>query len=146
MVIAGVIGFCVLLLILAFLNYLPYSKHFHIITSVPNVFFMKLDPMGRLGTPDLEASERFGVSRVEDLSWKSMLDGYTCTECGRCRVVCPTALTGKPLDPRVFIATLRDAVYDATPSLLAAQSGRARAIAIRYRKLIAQRPLREQRG
>jgi Fe-S oxidoreductase/nitrate reductase gamma subunit len=110
--------------ILFFGNYLPYSKHFHIITSVPNVFFMKLDPMGRLGTPDLEASERFGVSRVEDLSWKSVLDGYTCTECGRCRVVGPTALTGKPLDPKVFIGDVRDAVYEATPEILAAASGR----------------------
>src|SRR5207253_2015085 len=110
--------------ILFFGNYLPYSKHFHIITAIPNVFFMKLDPMGRLGTPDLEASERFGVSRVEDLSWKSVLDGYTCTECGRCRVVCPTALTGKPLDPKVFIGDVRDAVYEATPGILAAASGR----------------------
>jgi len=110
--------------ILFFGNYLPYSKHFHIITSVPNVFFMKLEPMGRLGTPDLENSERFGVSRVEDLSWKSMLDGYSCTECGRCRVVCPTALTGKPLDPKVFIGDVRDAVYEATPAILVATSGR----------------------
>ncbi len=110
--------------LLFFANYLPYSKHFHIIVSIPNIFFMKLDPMGRLGTPDLENSERFGVSRVEDLSWKSMLDGYTCTECGRCRVVCPTAVTGKPLDPRVFIANVRDAVYEATPSILVAESGR----------------------
>ena len=113
-----------LLDVLFFGNYLPYSKHFHIITSVPNIFFMKLDPMGRLGTPDLENSERFGVSRVEDLSWKSMLDGYTCTECGRCRVVCPTAVTGKALDPRVFITEVRDAVYAATPAILAAASGR----------------------
>ena len=112
--------------LLFFANYLPYSKHFHIVMAVPNVFLMKLDPMGRLGTPDLENSERFGVSRVEDLSWKSMLDGYTCTECGRCRVVCPTALTGKPLDPRLFIASVRDAVYEATPSILAAQSGRGK--------------------
>ena len=110
--------------ILFFGNYLPYSKHFHILTSVPNVFFMKLEPMGRLGTPDLETSEHFGVSKVEDLSWKSMLDGYTCTECGRCRVVCPTALTAKPLDPKVFIGDVRDAVYEATPEILIATSGR----------------------
>lgn len=113
-----------LIVILFFANYLPYSKHFHILTAVPNIFFLKLDPMGRLGTPDLENSERFGVSRVEDLSWKSMLDGYTCTECGRCRVVCPTALTGKALDPRIFIAKVRDSVYEATPQILAAASGR----------------------
>ncbi len=120
--------------VLFFGNYLPYSKHFHIITAVPNVFFMKLDPMGRLGTPDLEASERFGVSRVEDLSWKSVLDGYTCTECGRCRVVCPTALTGKPLDPKVFIGDLRDAVYEATPQILAAASSRGNGDASKTRK------------
>jgi Fe-S oxidoreductase/nitrate reductase gamma subunit len=119
--------------LLFFANYLPYSKHFHIIMSVPNIFLMKLDPMGRLGTPDLENSEHFGVSKVEDLSWKSMLDGYTCTECGRCRVVCPTAITGKPLDPRVFIASVRDAVYEATPEMLANASGRDGA-AIRQRK------------
>ena len=110
--------------ILFFANYLPYSKHFHILSAVPNVFLMKLEPMGRLGTPDLENSEHFGVSKVEDLSWKSMLDGYTCTECGRCRVVCPTALTGKALDPRIFIAEVRDAVYEATPQMLARASGR----------------------
>lgn len=113
-----------LLDILFFGNYLPYSKHFHILSSVPNVFFMKLEPMGRLGTPDLETAEHFGVSRVEELSWKSVLDGYTCTECGRCRVVCPTALTGKPLDPKIFIGDVRDAVYAATPEILAAASGR----------------------
>jgi Fe-S oxidoreductase len=113
-----------LLDILFFGNYLPYSKHFHILTAVPNIFFMKLDPMGRLGTPDLENSEHFGVSRVEQLSWKSALDGYTCTECGRCRVVCPTALTNKPLDPKVFIGQMRDAVYEATPRILAASTGR----------------------
>jgi Fe-S oxidoreductase len=105
-------------------NYLPYSKHFHILTAIPNVFLMKLEPMGRLGTPDLENSEHFGVSRVEHLAWKSALDGYTCTECGRCRVVCPTALTDKPLDPKVFIGQLRDAVYEATPRVLAAATGR----------------------
>jgi len=113
-----------LAVVLFFLNYLPYSKHFHIFTAVPNIFFMKLDPPGRLATPDLEKSERFGASRVEDLSWKSMLDGYACTECGRCREVCPTVLTAKPLDPRLFIAAVRDAVYEATPAILAASSGR----------------------
>ena len=113
-----------LLDILIFGNYLPYSKHFHIITSIPNIFFMNLEPMGRLRTVDLENSERFGASQVEDLSWKQMLDGYTCTECGRCRVVCPTALTGKPLDPKIFIGDVRDAVYEATPSILAAGDGR----------------------
>ncbi len=110
--------------LLFFGNYLPYSKHFHILASIPNIFFMNLEPMGRLATVDLENTERFGASRVEDLTWKQMLDGYTCTECGRCRVVCPTALTGKPLDPKIFIGRVRDAVYEATPSILLESSGR----------------------
>ena len=109
--------------LLFFGNYLPYSKHFHIIVSIPNIFFMNLQPMGRLATVDLENTERFGASRVEDLTWKQMLDGYTCTECGRCRVVCPTALTGKPLDPKIFIGDVRDAVYEATPGILTETSG-----------------------
>jgi len=113
-----------LLDILFFGNYLPYSKHFHIITSIPNIFFMKLEPMGKLATVDLENTERFGASRVEDLTWKQMLDGYTCTECGRCRVVCPTALTAKPLDPKIFIGDVRDAVYEATPEILATEAER----------------------
>jgi Fe-S oxidoreductase/nitrate reductase gamma subunit len=110
--------------LLFFANYLPYSKHFHILASIPNIFFLNLEPMGRLVKVDLENTERFGASRVEDLTWKQMLDGYTCTECGRCREVCPTALTGKPLDPKIFIGNVRDAVYEATPGILAETSGR----------------------
>ena len=120
--------------LLFFANYLPYSKHFHILASIPNIFFMNLAPMGRLATVDLENTERFGASRVEDLTWKQMLDGYTCTECGRCRVVCPTALTGKPLDPKIFIGDVRDAVYEATPGILAATSGRGNGDAAPARK------------
>ncbi len=123
----AIYGFCWwthLLDILFFGNYLPYSKHFHIITAIPNIFFMNLEPMGKLRTVDLENTERFGAERVEDLTWKQMLDGYTCTECGRCRVVCPTALTDKPLDPKIFIGDVRDAVYEATPGILASASGR----------------------
>jgi Fe-S oxidoreductase len=123
-----------LLDIIFFGNYLPYSKHFHIITAIPNVFFMKLEPMGKLSTPDLETAEHFGASRVEQLTWKSMLDGYTCTECGRCREICPTALTGKPLDPKVFIGDVRDAVYEATPQILAEASGRGNGARLRPRK------------
>jgi Fe-S oxidoreductase len=114
-----------LLDIFFFGNYLPYSKHFHIIVAVPNIFFQKLEPMGRLATVDLENSESFGASRVEDFTWKQLLDGYTCTECGRCREVCPTALTNKPLDPKVFIGAFRDAFYAETPRLLAEATGRS---------------------
>jgi Fe-S oxidoreductase len=105
-------------------NYLPYSKHFHILVAVPNIFFQKLEPMGRLAGVDLENVETFGAAKIEDFTWKQLLDGYACTECGRCRVVCPTALTGKPLDPKVFIGTVRDAFYEETPGLLAKASER----------------------
>jgi Fe-S oxidoreductase len=105
-------------------NYLPYSKHFHIIVAVPNIFLQKLEPMGRLATVDLENVETFGASKIEDFTWKALLDGYTCTECGRCRVVCPTVLTGKPLDPKNHITAFRDAFYAETPRLLAEATGR----------------------
>lgn len=105
-------------------NYLPYSKHFHIIVAVPNIFLQKLEPMGRLAKVDLENVESFGASKIEDFTWKQLLDGYTCTECGRCREVCPTALTGKPLDPKIFIGKFRDAFYEETPRLLSRATGR----------------------
>ena len=113
-----------LLDIFFFGNYLPYSKHFHILVAVPNIFFQKLEPMGRLASVDLENSETFGASKIEDFTWKQLLDGYTCTECGRCREVCPTALTNKPLDPKVHIGTFRDAFYAETPRLLSQATGR----------------------
>ncbi|MFZ5788460.1 MAG: (Fe-S)-binding protein [Acidobacteriota bacterium] len=94
-----------------FANYLPFSKHFHVYTSLPNVLVRPLDAPGRLSKMDLENIEEgstFGVARVTDYSWKQLLDLYTCTECGRCTVVCPTTITGKPLIPRDFTIALRD--------------------------------------
>jgi len=85
-----------LAIILTFLNFLPYGKHFHVITALPNVYFQRLTPSGRLPTPNLE-KEEFGAKTVWDLSWKQGLDVYSCTECGRCQTHCPTYLTGKPL-------------------------------------------------
>lgn len=103
-----------LIAIFVFLNYLPYAKHFHVITALPNIFFRKLDPPGKLRTFDIEKAaetEKFGVSKFEDLTWKQRLDIFTCTECGRCREVCPTHLTGKPLTPKGFMVDLRHALY-----------------------------------
>jgi len=96
-------------LVLAFLNYLPYSKHLHIITSIPNVFFSSLKSKGALQPINLqdETLTKFGASDIEDLTWKQLLDGYTCTECGRCDSVCPANLTGKPLSPRKIITDTR---------------------------------------
>jgi len=92
---AGVVGH--IIIVMAFLNFLPLGKHFHILTGIPNVFFQRLTPMGQLSTPDLEHSEKFGVAKLLDLSWKQILDTYSCTECGRCQTYCPTYETGKPL-------------------------------------------------
>jgi Fe-S oxidoreductase len=96
-------------LVLAFLNYLPYSKHLHVLTSVPNVFFSSLKPKGALNPINLqdETLTKFGVTDVEDLTWKQLLDGYTCTECGRCESVCPANITGKLLSPRKIIVDTR---------------------------------------
>ena len=88
-----------LVAILVFLNYLPFAKHFHVITALPNIFTRKLDAPGKLSTVDIEKAaeaEKFGVARVEDFTWKQRLDMFTCTECGRCREVCPTHLRGSP--------------------------------------------------
>jgi Fe-S oxidoreductase len=97
-----------------FANELPYSKHFHVYTSLFNVFFANLDAPGRLPAMDLENADentRFGISTVTDFTWKQMLDMYTCTECGRCREFCPTTLTDKPLQPVLFLKAVRDRLY-----------------------------------
>ncbi len=91
-------------LILYFINLLPYSKHFHVLTVFFNILFSKLDPPGAIKPIEkIEEQERFGVSRVEQFSWKQLLDSYTCTECGRCSVNCPAWHTGKPLNPKILI-------------------------------------------
>lgn len=116
-------------LVLLFLNLLPHSKHFHVITAIPNVFFKDLSPRGRL-EPMAENAEKLmekmmaaaempdptaaqiGVAKVEHLSWKSVLDFYTCTECGRCSDNCPAHKTGKLLSPKHFTLALRDHMYE----------------------------------
>ena len=103
-----------ILLVCAFLAYLPRSKHLHIATAFFNATFRKLAPRGELPAMDLEAeTARFGVKTIEDLSWKDLLDGFTCTECGRCQDACPAWLTGKPLDPKTLIMGIRDMAVEA---------------------------------
>ncbi|MBS1497390.1 MAG: (Fe-S)-binding protein [Bacteroidetes bacterium] len=112
--------------ILAFLNYLPYSKHLHIILAFPNAYYARLAPLGKMKNmenvqnevkymmqPELAptgtaAPMRFGAKDVMDLSWKSLLDAYTCTECGRCSAACPATQTGKLLSPRKIMMDTRD--------------------------------------
>ncbi|HWP35213.1 MAG TPA: (Fe-S)-binding protein [Thermodesulfobacteriota bacterium] len=107
-------------LILGFLNYLPFSKHLHIVAAAPNVFFRSSRPRGALSTPDLEAGAPVGAGRIQDLTWKQLLDTFACTECGRCEAACPAWATGKPLTPKGVIVDLRRHLqYEAGPALLA---------------------------
>ena len=108
------------LLILYFLNYLPYSKHLHVIVSLPNVWLSNTSGPGQKGVMramDLEAAdaEQFGASDVGHLSWKSLLDGYSCTECGRCTAACPANLTGKLLSPRKIMINTRQRLMEFAP-------------------------------
>jgi len=121
--------------IFAFLNYLPYSKHFHILLAFPNVFYSKLSPKGQLSNMEavkkevemmfdpnadpyaappepVGEPERFGAKDVTDLSWKQLMDAYTCTECGRCTDVCPANKTGKTLSPRKILMDTRDRLVE----------------------------------
>ncbi|MGZ6987735.1 MAG: 4Fe-4S dicluster domain-containing protein, partial [Thermoanaerobaculia bacterium] len=128
--------------IFVFANYLPFAKHFHVITALPNLFFAKLEPAGKMVTFDIEKAaeaEKFGVSKVEDFTWKQKLDMFTCTECGRCREVCPTHLTGKPLSPKGFMVDLRHALYADADALIDADAGRGDGTA--EATLLARRPL-----
>ena len=93
---------------LAFLMYIPYSKHLHLVAAPVNIFFQNLDARGTLQPiKDIEQQERFGAGRLEDLSWKQVLDLDTCTECGRCTESCPAYATDKPLSPRDLILDLK---------------------------------------
>lgn len=120
--------------VLSFLNYLPYSKHLHILLAFPNVYYSNLNPLGRFtnlesvsnevkamldpsftpppANPNPANAERFGAKDVTDLSWKQLLDAYSCTECGRCTEVCPANMTGKLLSPRKIMMDTRDRLVE----------------------------------
>lgn len=99
------------LIVLVFLNYLPYSKHFHVLSSVPNTFLsnFRIDKKNVLKPINFEdeSLEQYGAKDIEDLTWKQLLDGYTCTECGRCTEVCPANSTGKLLNPKKIVTKIR---------------------------------------
>jgi len=120
-----------------FLNYIPYSKHFHVFLSFPNVYYSKLKPATYISNMDAITNEvkvamgvlseeavadveieRFGAKDVKDLSWKSLMDAYTCTECGRCTAVCPANITGKLLSPRKIMMDTRDRIEGVGSQLL----------------------------
>ena len=115
-------------LILYFLNHLPGSKHLHVLTSLINVWFSNTSGPGRIGAMrpmDLEAenAEQFGAADVEHLSWKNLLDGYSCTECGRCTAVCPANTTGKLLSPRMIVVKTRARLTEKATTLDAIAAG-----------------------
>jgi heterodisulfide reductase subunit C len=124
-----------LLMVLGFLNYLPYSKHFHILLAFPNTYYSNLEKKGKFENMESVTSEvklmldptadpfaappadapppsRFGAKDVEDLTWKNLMDAYTCTECGRCTSSCPANLTGKLLSPRKIMMDTRDRLVE----------------------------------
>lgn len=119
-------------LLLFFLCYLPFSKHFHVLTALPNVFFAKLPPAGRVKPPrhgrtglDGLDADAVGVGRLEDFTWKHILDFYSCTDCGRCSDHCPAYATGTALSPRAISVACRDAAYAQTAGLLRRPGSRA---------------------
>jgi len=124
-----------IIMVFIFLNYLPYSKHFHILLAFPNTFYSNLEKKGKFTNLESVTSEvklmldpsadpyavavdpnavplRFGVKDVTDLTWKNLLDAYTCTECGRCTSACPANQTGKLLSPRKIMMDTRDRMVE----------------------------------
>jgi len=129
-----------ILLIFLFANILPYSKHFHVFMSIPNVFLSRLDPLGKLPNMDnvtrevrlmmdpnasmpenpvnSSSTERFGVKDIEDITWKNYFDSLSCTECGRCTSVCPANITGKRLSPRKVLMNVRARMKEKGPGMI----------------------------
>jgi Fe-S oxidoreductase/nitrate reductase gamma subunit len=104
-----------LLLVLALMAWLPYSKLLHLLTSTANIFFRSLEPKGAMLKPvDLQAAT-YGVNSINQFTWKDLLDLDACTECGRCQDACPASATGKPLSPKALILDLRDHLHTRHP-------------------------------
>lgn len=125
-----------IVLIFVFANVLPYSKHFHVFMSVPNVFVSRISPLGYVENMDsitqevkmmldpqaafaagTEAPPKFGVSDAEDVSWVNYMNALSCTECGRCTAVCPANITGKLLSPRKIMMDVRARMKEKGPGL-----------------------------
>ena len=125
-----------IIMVFTFLNYLPYSKHFHILLAFPNTWYSNLEPKGKFNNMESVTKEvklmmdpnadpyaapaegevtepqRFGAKDVTDLTWKNLMDSYTCTECGRCTSSCPANITGKLLSPRKIMMSTRDRLVE----------------------------------
>jgi Fe-S oxidoreductase len=93
--------------LMAFICYLPNSKHMHILTAIPNCFFQRLEKPNTQPREEFVSGNTFGVGQVDHYSWKDLLDSFSCTECGRCQNVCPAGITGKPLNPRAVVHDIK---------------------------------------
>ncbi|MBI1938745.1 MAG: 4Fe-4S dicluster domain-containing protein [Ignavibacteriales bacterium] len=111
-----------ILIVFGFMNFLPFSKHSHVITSIPNVYFSKIGSdkyaLKKINLED-ENVTQYGAADFEHLSWKQIFDGFSCTECGRCTAACPASITGKKLSPREIIVNIRHRTEDKAPLVLA---------------------------
>ncbi|MBK9227627.1 MAG: 4Fe-4S dicluster domain-containing protein [Ignavibacteria bacterium] len=117
-----------ILIVFAFLNYLPYSKHFHVLSSVVNTFLsnFRIPYQGITLKPinfEDESITQYGAKDFTDLTWKNILDGYTCTECGRCTSVCPANITGKLLNPKLIVTKIRKRTMNAGPAMVEKEEG-----------------------
>jgi Fe-S oxidoreductase len=112
-------------LLLAAVIYAPRSKHLHPLTSFANLFFRSLAPKGTFKPVDLKKPETCGAARIQDFSWKQLLDLYACTWCGRCHTVCPAQVSGKPLSPRELILGMKEHLLEEGPTLLESQKVKA---------------------
>ena len=104
----GVFWWAHAVVLLLFMNFLPYSKHMHILTAIPNVFLRSLEGTNCQAREEFTEGNRFGANSVDRLSWKDLLDSFSCTECGRCQDVCPAASTGKALNPRLMVHAIKE--------------------------------------
>ncbi len=104
----GVFWWIHLGIILGFSVYIPFSKHMHMVAAPMNAYFRSLEPRGALAPIDLENAQRFGAGRVQDFTWKQLLDGFACAVCGRCTEACPANQTGKPLSPMHIVENLKE--------------------------------------
>ncbi len=108
--------------LLAFLNYLPHSKHMHILTAIPNCYLRSLGKVNTLPREEFEAGRAFGGGRVDRLSWKDLFDSFSCTECGRCTDVCPAYRTGQPLNPRLVVHDIKINLLENGPAMRRGES------------------------
>ncbi len=104
-----------LVIVFSFIGWIPYSKLLHLATAPGNIYLRNLEPRGKFPSIDFEIVEDLGVSKLEQFTWKDLLDLDACTECGRCEVNCPATLTDKPLSPKKLILDLREDLHKLDP-------------------------------